>query len=73
MIKCNDYDELGNYSDKKCTADLVADTKDEVIAMGSTTKGVEFLADGYTLLLGSTCMTAQGDFGILGSDGNWNF
>lgn len=54
-------------------ATLIADTKDEVEAIGNDGSTVDGLRDGDILEFGSTCLCVDGSFGILGSDGNWTF
>jgi hypothetical protein len=54
-------------------ASLKADTSAEVISMGNECSGVVGLEDGTILDFGSTCLTTEGDFGMLTSNGVWKF
>lgn len=52
---------------------LSSDTKDEVVAIGDDGSTVDGLSAGDKMTLGSTCLCATGDFGILNSSGVWTF
>lgn len=52
---------------------LVADTKDEIEALGDTATNVVGLSNGTKLSMGSMAITVGGELGVLGSDGTWNF
>lgn len=52
---------------------LVADTKAEVIAIGANGSNVSGLQSGDKMTLGSTCLCANCDFGVLNSSGVWTF
>lgn len=51
---------------------MVADTKEEVQNITEDTK-ISGIADNEIMTLGSSCMTVNGDYGMLGSDGHWTF
>ena len=57
---------------KLVRASLVADTKEEVQNITEDTK-ISGIADNEIMTLGSSCMTVNGDYGMLGSDGHWTF
>ncbi len=65
----NDKDGIG----KTVRASLVADTSAEVTAQGTSGDGIIGLSKDDTLSFGSTCLCKNGDFGMLGSDGQWTF
>lgn len=74
MIRCVEGKvEYPISGQRKIIASLVADTKAEVIAIGANGSTVNGLQTGDTMLLGSTCLCANGDFGILNSSGVWTF
>jgi len=77
MIKCEGktIEQHKNESQPYdvCEVSLKADTQAEVISMGAIASGVEFLEDGTHLSMGSTCLCANCDFGVLKSDGSWEF
>lgn len=74
MIKLNGISVEEVSADKrKVKVSLVADTKDEVIAIGKDGSTVVGLKDGDEMTLGSTCLCATGDFGLINSNGNWTF
>lgn len=75
MIKINGSISVEEETDisRKVKVPLIADTKDEVIAIGSDGSTVLGLKDGDVLQLGSTCLCATGDFGIINSSGSWTF
>ena len=52
---------------------LVADTKDEVIACGSSGANVVGLTANDTMTLGSMALCADGSLGMLDSNGQWNW
>ena len=52
---------------------LVADTKDEVIACGSSGANVVGLTENDTMTLGSMALCVDGSLGILNSQGQWNW
>ena len=54
-------------------AGLIADTKSEVVACGSTGANIEGLNPTDNLVLGSTAMCADGNYGMINSNGNWNW
>lgn len=58
---------------REVRADLVADTKDEVYALGDSGLNVDGLKDTDKMVLGSTCRTVLKDNGVLSSSGNWFF
>lgn len=77
MIKCSSYivtnrASLGIGVDT-VEASLKADTNAEVEAMGAIASGVVGLKEGTILDFGSTCLTAEGGFGMLTSKGTWSF
>ena len=63
------YNEDGTRNVK---ASLVADTVEEV-AEATTGANIDGLTENDVLTLGSTCLVATGEFGILSSTGIWNF
>lgn len=74
MIKVDSMTLEGfNENGRNVKASLIADTKDEVIAIGNDAATVAGLTDGDKLTLGSTCFCANADFGILNSEGVWTF
>lgn len=75
MIKCTDYVLEGfTLSGKtEVRASLVADNKAEVLANGVDASNISGISDDSVLTLGSTCMTADGDYGILDSSSAWHF
>lgn len=80
MIKCSSYIVMNRqgsvnlgYGTDTVEASLKADTSAEVVSMGSICSGVVGLKDGTILDFGSTCLTAEGDFGMLTSSGVWKF
>ncbi len=77
MIKCSSYtvEKRPNSQDETTIveASLKADTSAEVSTMGATCDGVVGLEDGTVLSMGSTCLTADGNFGMLDSQGAWQF
>lgn len=74
MIKCNDFTVDGYEEGKsEARATLIADTSAEVIAIDNDATNIVGLGDGYILAFGSTCLTVNSEFGVLGSDGKWNF
>lgn len=77
MIKCSSkiIETYPTVDDEpmKVEASLKADTSAEVTAMGYVADGVEGLVDGTIISFGSTCLTADGDFGMLDSSGVWQF
>ena len=60
-------------SKRNVRANLVADTKDEVIACGTSGANIVGLTADDTMVLGSMAICADGGFGILSSNGQWNF
>lgn len=75
MIKLDSM-EIEKYLDnggRVVKAKLIADTSLEVEANGKYGAGVEELNDNDEMSLGSTCITADAEIGILNSAGNWNF
>lgn len=52
---------------------LVADTADEVKAIGNDGSTVVGLKANDVIALGSTCMIASGGFGTINSNGTWTF
>lgn len=52
---------------------LKADTKAEVDACGNSGAGVIGLMDSDVIVLGSTAMCADGNFGMITSTGTWNW
>lgn len=77
MIKCSSkiIESYPTVTDEpmKVEASLKADTSAEVISLGNIADGVVGLVDGTILSFGSTCLTADGDFGMLDSTGTWQF
>lgn len=74
MVKCTGFDTEGDFLDGRGRASLVADTADEVIAMGTTADGVVGLADGTEMTMGSDCFViADKSLGLLNSSGTWVF
>lgn len=53
-------------------ASLVSDTAEEVADV-TTGDDIDGLTENDHLTLGSTCLVANGDFGILNSSGVWTF
>ena len=53
--------------------DLVADTKEEVTACGTSGANVVGLSDHDIMVLGSMALCADGSFGMLDSAGQWKF
>lgn len=77
MIKCTDkviekYPS-GDVLVQTAEVSLKADTSAEVISMGATASGVVGLEDGTILSMGSTCLCKDLSFGVLGSNGAWEF
>ena len=62
-IKCN-------QSEKTIIAYLIADAKTD---WGSDPLEIKDMPVGYELAMGSYCVTAAGDLGILDSEGVWNW
>ena len=58
---------------RKVKANLIADKKEEVEAIGNDGSTVDGLREGDILEFGSTCLCIDGSFGMLGSNGNWTF
>lgn len=52
---------------------LFADTKAEVIACSSSGANVMGLNADDIIVLGSSAMCADGNFGLIDSNGNWNW
>lgn len=75
MIKQTGYviEDDKKTEEREIRASLVADNKEEVIANGASCRGILGLMYNDKLTLGSTCLCATGDFGILDSEGNWHF
>lgn len=74
MIKITGYSvEKDIAGAREVRASLVADTKDEVVEIGSDGSTVVGLMNGDKLTLGSTCLCANCDFGVLNSSGTWTF
>ena len=77
MIKCSSYTVVSRAGITNIVntveASLKADTSAEVISMGAVCSGVVGLEDGTILDFGSTCLTTEGDFGMLTSQGVWKF
>ena len=75
MIKSTDYVVEGftAYGKTKVRASLVADSSSEVTAIGTAGDTVIGLNENMIMTLGSTCLTADGDFGQLNSTGAWKF
>lgn len=67
--------KIENIENHKRTvvADIVADTKDEVIACGSSGANIVGLTADDTMVLGSMALCADGSFGMLNSSGQWVF
>ena len=74
MIKAtaSDY-ERDDGRNRYVLATLVSDNKDEVIAHGSSGQGVIGLQPNDIMTFGSTCLTADGKFGMLDSSDVWQF
>lgn len=74
MIKAtvSDY-ERDDGRNRYVLATLVADNKDEVIAHGTSGQGVIGLQPNDIMTFGSTCLTADGKFGMLDSSDVWQF
>ena len=74
MIKAtgSEYEKNEN-GQRQVLATLVSDTSDEVIAHGTSGQGVIGLQSNDIMTFGSTCLTADGKFGMLDSSGNWEF
>lgn len=74
MIKALDSEyERDDGTNRYVVASLVADNKDEVIAHGTSGQGVEGLQPNDVMTFGSTCLTADGKFGMLNSTDAWQF
>ena len=74
MIKATDSDyEKDDGRNRYVLATLVADNKDEVIAHGTSGQGVIGLQPNDIMTFGSTCLTADGKFGMLDSADEWQF
>lgn len=58
---------------RKVMVQLVADTKEEVEACGSSGANVVGLTANDTMTLGSMALCADGSLGILNSQGQWNW
>ena len=58
---------------KHIVASLIADTKEDVIACGTSGANIVGLTAEHILTLGSTAFCADSNFGILDSNGNWNW
>jgi hypothetical protein len=52
---------------------LVADTKDEVNACGASGENVKGLNADDVIVLGSSALCADGNFGLISSNGQWNW
>lgn len=74
MIKAtaSDY-ERDDGRNRYVLATLVSDNKDEVIAHGTSGQGVIGLQPNDIMTFGSTCLTADGKFGMLNSTDEWKF
>ena len=74
MIKAtaSDY-EKDDGRNRYVLATLVSDNKDEVIAHGTSGQGVIGLQPNDIMTFGSTCLTADGKFGMLNSTDEWKF
>lgn len=78
MIKCTDSNNSVESAfemekPRLVKASLVADTKEEVIAIGTDATTIQNLRETDTLDFGSTCLCTDGSFGILDSNGEWKF
>ena len=74
MIKATSSDyEKDDGRNRYVLATLVADNKDEVIAHGTSGQGVIGLQPNDIMTFGSTCLTADGKFGMLNSTDKWQF
>ena len=74
MIKATDSQfEKNENGQRQVLATLVADNKDEVIAHGTSGQGVIGLQSNDIMTFGSTCLTADGKFGMLDSSDVWQF
>ena len=74
MIKALDSEyERDDGTNRYVVASLVADNKDEVIAHGTSGQGVVNLQANDVMTFGSTCLTADGKFGMLNSSDAWQF
>lgn len=72
MIKVTNV-VIEKYHPKQVKVSLIADTKAEVIAIKNDGSSVVGLQAGDIMTFGSTCLCVNGDFGILKSDGTWQF
>lgn len=70
LEKSND-EQMGPVD--KYVVQMVADTKEEVNAIGTDGSTVVGLKKDDIISFGSTCITTSGDFGILKSNGSWNW
>lgn len=68
MIKCKKMENTDS-NENSFTVSLFADTKEEVVPGAEI---VGFPANA-TMEIGSTCMTAEGNFAFMKSDGIWNW
>ena len=74
MIKATDSQfEKNENGQRQVLATLVSDNKDEVIAHGTSGQGVIGLQSNDIMTFGSTCLTADGKFGMLDSSDVWQF
>lgn len=53
--------------------DLISDNSEEVDAIGNDGSKVKGLQKNDKLTLGTSCMTSTMDYGLLNSDGEWNW
>lgn len=68
-IVIEEYKDDGRYV--RCS--LMSDNKDEVDAIGNDGSKVKGLQKNDKLTLGTSCMTSTMDYGILDSEGSWNW
>ena len=74
MIKAyNILIEKTRQDGRDISASLKADTAAEVTSIGNDASTVVNCLAGDKFVLGTTCLTATGDFGLINSDGIWTF
>lgn len=71
MIKCTEFVLDTATNPPVGMASLVADTKEEVIAMGNVANNVYGLQNGTILTFGSTCFTVEQELIMLDSQNQW--
>lgn len=75
MIKVTSFkiEKRNEDGTREVVASLLADSANDANAIKDDGSKVSGLKDGDKLVLGSTCLCATGDFGMIDSTGKWNF